>query len=187
MSGWIAVTGGVLGVLFLSLWKLVSRYDHGDYTKKKRQAAIILGAALNGTEPSPALLERLDHAEQLYREGWVTRLILSGGSPNRQDSEASVMKKSLIQRGIPEEALLLEDQSTNTAENLLLTRKVMEQHDITDAYLVTHDYHMFRALGYAKRAGLDLAPAPFHSRTLWMPYHKARECLALIKYALWRK
>lgn len=179
VAGWLLCLFGIC-----VLWRLVSRFDRMDVDKTPRQAAVVLGAALKGEKPGPALRERLDLACRLYKEGRVRKLVLSGGAPNRKRSEAEVMKRYLTERGVAEEALLLEDRSTNTAENLAFVRPILIEHGIRDVYLITHDFHMYRALRCARRIGVPVTPAPVHTRDLWMPYHKTRECLALIKFWL---
>ncbi|SFJ47348.1 YdcF family protein [Thermoflavimicrobium dichotomicum] len=172
----------IMLIVVLLFWRDVSKYDQLEADGKKREAAIILGAAVWKDQPSPALRERLDKGAELYEKGLVSYLILSGGKGTlKKKSEAQVMKEYLLKRQIPEEDLILEDQSTNTQENLLNTRKILDQHHLKQIYLVTHDYHMHRALIYAKQAHITASPAPVHSQVLWLPYHKFRECFAMIK------
>ncbi|OYD07475.1 YdcF family protein [Paludifilum halophilum] len=167
------------------LWMLVSRYNGEIHHREKRQAIIVLGAAIKGEKPGPALKERLDYAYRLYSRGLAPVIICSGGSIKHRISEAEVMKQNLVEKGVPPDSILLEDRSTNTVQNIANTMKILKQHQWDDVYLVTHDYHMYRALFCARRYPVQVTPAPFHTRTLWMGYHKMRECLALIKYGVW--
>jgi uncharacterized SAM-binding protein YcdF (DUF218 family) len=182
---WVLTAGTSLVVIglisFGYLWTLVSRYDHVDPDGQTRQAAIVLGAALWDQQPSPALQERLNQALKLYHDGLVQYIILSGGLGNNGITEAEGMKKYLVDRGVPAEHLILEDRSSNTKENLKFTAEILQKHKWTKLYIVTHDYHMYRALNYARQAGIHASAAPVHSKVLFIPYHKARECLALIK------
>ncbi|MBA4494871.1 YdcF family protein [Paenactinomyces guangxiensis] len=179
------ITGIVLFILvmipFSYLWILVSRYDDTEPDRVPRQAAIVLGAALWDQQPSPALQERLNQALSLYKDGLVQYIVLSGGLGDNGITEAEGMKKYLMDRGVPAGHLILEDRSSNTKENLKFTAEVLQKHKWTKLYLVTHDYHMYRALNYARQAGIQASAAPVHSQVLFMPYHKTRECLALIK------
>ena len=168
-------------LIFILFWNRVSRYDHASIQPTPRPAGLVLGAALWDEKPSPALKERLDLAYQLYREGWVQHLILSGGKGDDGLSEAEGMKRYLVDKGVPPDRLLLEDQSRNTAENIANSKKILLQRNWEQIHLITHDYHMYRALRLAERAGIDATPAPVHSRVLFTPFYKARECLAIIK------
>ncbi|EGK08925.1 protein of hypothetical function DUF218 [Desmospora sp. 8437] len=177
----IAMGAGIAGSFGCLLWIRVSSFDGKRLLPIPRQGAIVLGTALEDHRPSPALQERMDQALKLYQRGLAPILILSGGSPRGTTPEARVMKEYLVERGVRKRDLILEDRSTNTAENLVRSGELLLSHGIRDVYLVTHDFHMYRALRCARRAQLSVTPAPVATRSLWIPYHKARECLALVK------
>lgn len=160
---------------------MVSRYDNVDVQVSSKDAGIVLGAALWDGELSPALEERCQKALDLYRRGLVKYLILTGGLGDDQISEAEAMKRFFIKQGIPDNRLLVEDQATNTQQNFQYSQKWIRQKHITDVYVITHDFHLYRALHYAKQLHIKATPAPVHSQVMWMPYHKTRESLALIK------
>ncbi len=166
---------------YLFLYSLVSKYDHIDPDGKKRQVGIVLGAALWDNQPSPALQERLNVAFQLIQQRKVDYLILSGGRGRAAISEAEAMARYLTQRGVSKKQLLLEKESSNTKENFYYSAKIIRQHSFHEVYIITHDYHMHRALTYAKQANINAVPAPVHSTALWTPFHKSRECLAILK------
>lgn len=149
---------------------------------EKRQVALVLGAALWNDQPSPALRERLNLAYSLYQSGKVEWILCSGGmGSNSTISEAEGMRHYLIELGVPEDRILTENQSHDTKTNLAYSKELLDQKGLTDIYLVSHDYHLYRALRYAEREGLSAVPAPVHSRVLFMPYHKMRESFALLK------
>lgn len=181
---WV-ISGFILFVLlfisFLTLWHLVSQYDQAEPPKEHYQVAIVLGAALWNQQPSPALKERLNLALSLYNQKQVDYLVLSGGLGIGGTTEAEGMKQYLVARGVHPDHLLLEDRSSNTKENLKYTAELLKQHRFKKVVIVSHDYHMYRALNYAEQAGIQASAAPVHSTVLFTPYHKARECLALIK------
>ncbi|SMO32753.1 YdcF family protein [Melghirimyces algeriensis] len=180
LLGLALIITGILG----SLWFSVSQYDGTAPGSQSRDAALILGAAMWGDKPSWALEERLEVALDLYKQNQVDKLILSGGIGDDAISEAEGMKRYLTERGVDQDDLILEDQSTSTEENVRFSRSLMKKNHIQDIYVVTHDYHMHRALHYAQEMKINAHPAPAHSRVLFTPYWKARECLALIKEAI---
>lgn len=151
---------------------------------QQADVAIVLGAAVWGDRPSPGLRERLDTALQLYREGYVPRIIVSGGlGEGKLLSEAAVMREYLIAQGIPAEAILIEDQATSTYENLLFSKALMEQHGLKTALIVSHTYHLARAIDMAAELGIAAHPVGAASHVLNLPYHTTRETLA---YTLWK-
>lgn len=175
----------LLYISYIYLYSRVSDYDRYKPVQHFRYAGIVLGVALRKNQPRPALTERLNQAIYLYRRGLIRVLVLSGGAGKADLSEAKVMARYLTQHGIPSSRLLLEEKSTNTKENLRFTSQLIDP-AWEEVYLITHDFHMMRALHYAKQAEIKVAPVPVHSTQLWIPYHKTRECLALIKQRLIR-
>lgn len=80
---------------------------------------------------------------------------------------------------MPAERILLEDKSTSTYENLLFSQQVMRDHQLQTALVISHDYHLKRAVTIAEALGMSVSPVGVHSRVLFKPYHEAREVLAL--------
>ncbi|WP_166241627.1 YdcF family protein [Paenibacillus turpanensis] len=164
-------------------WRIAS-VEHSKLPERT-DCAIVLGAALWNGAPSPALRERLDYAIQLYRERTFHTFIVSGGydTPQSEWTEAQGMKRYLVQQGIPEQAVLEENQATSTLENVLFSKEVMKAHGLQTAVIVTHQYHGARTQEIAEFVGME----PVHvavtaSNVLWMPWHKARETLAFAKW-----
>ncbi len=74
-------------------------------------------------------------AAQLYLQGYAPRILFTGGLGRNtkrlmQEPEAVIFARTAMECGVPEEAILLEDRSTNTAENILFTRAMMEEQGI---------------------------------------------------------
>lgn len=154
---------------------------------QKADAGIILGAALWNEQPSPALKERLDYAVELYEEGLVDYLILSGGKPNysRGLSEAEGMQRYLVDAGIPQDKLLLETQSRDTYENVEFSKRVAEKHDLGSLMIISHQYHTKRAEDIAAYLGLKhVQTAGTDTKVLNESYHYTREMLAYTKWQL---
>ena len=124
--------------------------------------AIVLGLALEDGKPTGDLLARLDTAEHYIAENPESKLILTGGNPDETGkTEAAVMRDLLLQRGIPEEKMILEDQAETTKENFLNTAKMI--HPEEPVVLISSNYHMDRAARTAKNTGFTRVlrmPAP---------------------------
>jgi uncharacterized SAM-binding protein YcdF (DUF218 family) len=127
-------------------------------------AAIVLGAAQwNGT-PSPVLQARLDHALDLYKRGYVSRVILTGGVGQGDTvSEAAAGKQYLVERGMAPESLLLEEQGLTTWESLRNAAVIARAHGIGTALLVSDPFHMLRSLKMARDLGLVAYGSPTRS------------------------
>ncbi len=97
-----------------------------------------------------------EHAAHLFLEGWAPLLVCSGGlgrltSATWQEAEAYQFAKIARQAGIPESAILLEDQSTNTGENIRFSKALLLEKglEIHSALLVQKPYMERRALATA--------------------------------------
>ncbi len=154
-------------------------------TARKADVAIVLGAAVWGEEPSPGLRERLDQALWLYDNHYVPMLLVSGGlGDGKKITEAAAMKRYLVEHGVPEERILLESQARSTFENLAFSKPIMAEHGLRSALIVSHGFHLARALDMAETLDMTAYPVGTASRVLVIPYHKAREVLAFTKWKL---
>ncbi|UUZ79285.1 YdcF family protein [Paenibacillus sp. P26] len=156
-----------------------------DTMPRPKEAGIVLGAALWQTTPSPALKERLNRAVQLYQAGMIRHIIVTGGydSPNSKLTEAEGMRDYLLEQGVPVAAILLENEARSTYQNLLFSRRLMQQEGWSSAVIITHRYHAVRALDIARYLGYDHpAASPMDSTVLVMSWHKGRETLAYTKW-----
>ncbi|WP_051541280.1 YdcF family protein [Caldalkalibacillus mannanilyticus] len=137
---------------------------------------IVLGAAVWGDEPSPALKERCQWAYHLYSEGYAEKVIVSGGHGNGNISEAEAMKNYLVQLGMSEEAILLEPESRTTEENMKNSASIMRANEYSSAIIVSNQFHLKRAHYYAKREeGLYFSGHGENSKFLFEPYYTLRE------------
>ena len=94
-------------------------------------------------------IDRARLAMQLYREGRVKFILITGGKLPWQQSvepEAKLVARVLQDWGVPKEALLVEDKSRNTYENATLTKSIFDAHGFKTGVLVTSAFHIPRAL-----------------------------------------
>jgi uncharacterized SAM-binding protein YcdF (DUF218 family) len=151
-------------------------------------AIVVLGAAQWNGRPSPVLQARLDRAIALYLDGWAPLLVLTGGSsPADAPSEAAVGREYALAQGIPPAAILLEDQSHTTVENLRGTWEMLAPLGSTEILLVSDPFHMARARCIARNLGFTAHPvptrtSPISERPLEEAWYVLREALALIVY-----
>ncbi|MGG1657955.1 YdcF family protein [Brevibacillus sp. NRS-1366] len=170
----------VAGVTWSGYWWYQIDQTIQKAVPRHADVGIVLGAAVWGEGPSPGLRERLDQALSLYQEGYVPYLLVSGGlGEGKKVTEAAVMRDYLTSHGVPSEQILLESFATNTYENLLFSQQVMKEHDLHDALIISHDYHLARAVVMAESLGMTASPVGVESKVLFGPYHRTREVLAL--------
>ena len=173
-------------VCAVSIW----RYAEVDETRTA-DAAIVLGAAAYESGPSPVYRERLNHGIWLFQQGYVKTLILTGGvAEGNSRSDAAIGAEYALSRGVPAEALLLEETSTITEENLLGAAALMEGNGLETALLVSDPLHMRRAMLQAKDLGLWAYSSPTPTtlyQSLWQKLKfLARETFFYVGYRLLR-
>lgn len=144
---------------------------------------IVLGAAQYDGRPSPAFQRRLDHALGLYRQGHVRQVVVTGGrQPGDRYTEGQVGSAYLHARGVPSSALIAEERSRTTVQNLENARAQLPGG--TPVTLVTDAAHAPRALALARalnmNANVSASPLSPHTSRQYI----LREKLALLGYAL---
>ncbi|OLS36788.1 YdcF family protein [Bacillus sp. MRMR6] len=145
---------------------------------------IILGAKVNGTVPSLALQYRIDTAAEYMKNYTNTVAIASGGKgPGEDISEAEAIKARLIKHGVSEERILVEDQSTDTVENIRFSKQLLTD-EWNSGLVVTNDFHIYRAKSIARDQGLELAGLPADTPAVAVVKSYGREYLAITKYYL---
>lgn len=142
-----------LGILFFAIVEGMILGQFGARAESGADYMIVLGAQWNKNGPSYVLQKRLDKAVEYLLENPETQVIVSGGQGgNEPITEASGMKSYLLQKGIEEERIWVEEQSTNTYENLVYSAEFLKREN-DNVVLVTNNFHMFRALQIAKKQG----------------------------------
>lgn len=116
--------------------------------------AVVLGAAVrpDGT-PSAALTRRTAHAIALFRAGTIDAILACGGVVRHPPSEASLIASLCRDAGIPASAILVEDRSTTTRENLTNAKALLPPG--ARVIIVTDPYHAPRARLIARQIGLE--------------------------------
>jgi uncharacterized SAM-binding protein YcdF (DUF218 family) len=133
----------------------------GQSDPDRADAAIVLGAAVAGSEPTPVFEERLRHAVDLYRSQQVKLLIMTGGTgPGDSLAESEAARRWAIANGVPAGDIITEAQSHTTKQNFINTLPLLEQHGVSRVLVVSDPLHMRRALRMATDLGLDAHPSP---------------------------
>lgn len=137
-------------------------YSYGNISElQKADAAIVLGAAVYGNEPSPVFEERINHGIWLYEHGYVDKLILTGGKGSGEEfSESSIAKNYAIDHAVPEEDIFIEEESTITQDNIFHAAEIVKERGFSTVILVSDPLHMKRAMLMARDAGLSAYSSP---------------------------
>ncbi|MEQ6342557.1 MAG: YdcF family protein [Gammaproteobacteria bacterium] len=144
-----------------------------DLRHPKAQAIVVLGAGRNydapeygGDTASKLALERLRYGAHLHRHTALPVLVTGGALHGEASSEAHIMKDVMVNDfRVP--VRWIEERSITTAENADFSRPILAQAHIQRVYLVTHAWHMPRAVQAFQQAGINIIPAPTGFSTPW--------------------
>ncbi len=177
---------GFVGAIILLNALFIYGVAHTQSNFQHADAAIILGAAIN----TPALSNRTTTALDLYQEGKVDRLVLSGGKIADSDiSEAEYMEKVINRLSNVEVEYILEDQSHNTYENIRNSKQKLSeagQGTESSVVIVSDEFHLARGVLMAKREGFETvywrAPEPSYYSLQDLRFYYMREFFAIFSY-----
>ena len=154
--------------------------------KKQHYDFIIIHGAglLDGERVTPLLKRRIDKAVQAFHQSKNPhiRLIASGGQGSDEKiSEVQAMYNYLVKNtDVPKEAIILEEKSTTTYENLLFSKEIGEQLVENPRFLfVTNDYHVFRTSTYARQIGMQGDGLGCSTASYYIPSAFIREYVAM--------
>lgn len=142
---------------------------------------IVLGARVNGREPSLSLQTRTEAAIEYLKENPETKVIASGGQGSDEEiAEADCIIRLMTEAGIEPERILREGQSTSTAENIRYSYALMQEPDATVG-IVTNGYHMFRAKLIAQsHSEHPIYGLAAKSSIFMLPHNMTREFMTLV-------
>lgn len=142
------------------------------------QIGIVLGGMSNYNEKINRIAfrnggDRLFQALSLYYQGKIKKILISGGSGrvlSQKLKEADFIRQYLSELQFPEQDLIIENQSKNTRENALFSKKILESLNLNENYLlITSSFHMRRAKACFTRVGINAEIYP----TDWFAHYEA--------------
>ena len=149
----------------------------------RTDVAVVFGAGLlwNG-EPSIFLANRLDAAAELYREGRIEAVLVTGDNSSHLYNEPHSMRHYLTHRGVPDSRIVSDYAGFDTWDSCVRAKKIF---GVDRAILVSQGFHIRRAVALCQAAGVDSygVGAADHHDAIWY-YGATRELFAASKAAL---
>lgn len=174
-------------IIIINLW-IASTYSSYKFTSinevPKTRVAIVFGAGLWGDTPSHVLEDRVIAAVELYEEGKVEKIIMTGDNRTSQYDEPGAMIELAKTKGIPDSVLQPDYAGRRTYDSCLRAREIF---NIEEAILVTQSFHMNRALYTCNSLGIEALGFVAEERKYKgddNSYYIIRDYLATIK-AVW--
>ncbi len=160
LKKYIKYTG--VALLFFMTINAISIWDYSlEYSEKKSDVAIVLGAGTNNGTLSPVFKERVNQGIYLYKKGLVKKLIFTGGIGENQDvSDSKVAKNYAAQQGVLQDDIIIEEKSRYTHENLTEAKFIMDSLNFSSALIVSDPLHMKRSMELATAANIECESSP---------------------------
>lgn len=185
----IALTALSMTVIFGAMAAIIVQGRDDVMPEKAPQFVVVLGAQIQGDQPSLTLKKRLDRAYEYLTEHPEASTFVSGGQgPDEQQTEASVMSAYLTARGIDPSRIVEETEASDTRENLLFSAELAKERgiDTVSVLIITSDFHMPRAKYIAGKLGMT----PYGMTSDTWPWilkvnYQLREVFAFVK-AWWK-
>lgn len=162
---WVIAIAAVLLVLivtvlgFMAAIYIEARNDEA----RETDAIVVMGAAQYNGRPSGVLRARLDHALTLYQQGYAPVIIVTGGKMEGDVfTEAGTSEQYLLDRGVPQSAILMEDEGRDTWASMQGVGAVADARGIETVLIVSDGFHLYRSERMAEAVGLEAysSPAP---------------------------
>ena len=168
----VLLTMGFVAGCGIVVWRSA---HHDDASQIDRaDAIVVLGAAQYDGEPSPVFAGRLDHAALLYEQGRAERvLVLGAGQPGDRFTEAEAGAAYLIDKGLPEDAIIPVPKGHTTFESFQAAAPVMEKAGLQSAFLVSDPWHNARVERMARDVGIE-----GHASATWQSAATSQETRA---------
>lgn len=145
----------------------------------KKPVAIVFGAGYyEGGRLSSILQDRVDTAIELYENGKVKKLLMTGTNNTVKYNETSAMVKYAISKGVPPEDIVSDYAGFRTYDSLYRAKEIFQ---VNSAILVTQQYHLFRAIYIANNFNINSIGIVSNKRKyLKEDWYETREFIAII-------
>jgi SanA protein len=119
-----------------------------------RDVALVLGTnpLIAGRYINPYFTSRIEAAASLYHSGVVKHLLVSGDNSQQAYDEPTEMKRALMTKGVPEEAISLDYAGFRTLDSVVRSKYIFQQQEVI---IVSQAFHNKRALFIAHQKGIN--------------------------------
>lgn len=156
---------------------------------EKFDVAVILGAAVwSNNKPSPVFAGRINEGAELYKSGEVKKLQVTGGNAPGEISEAEAAREMLIELGVDEQDILLEQQTATTSEQIKFIRENLQIPGKTDSVIIISDkFHLARVMEICRFYRVNARPVSTGKNLRWEKYlyYHLRESIGLLLFWLY--
>lgn len=160
LAGTVAAGVGLLLVAALFPLAQMAFFGTSDY-RAKADAAVIFGAKANSDGSlSSSLDERVQTGVELYKQGLVSQLVMSGATGTSGVDEPSAMRSAAVAAGVPSSAILLDHKGFDTDGTVAQTTALFAKSGVRRVLVVSQPYHLPRVKLAYLAAGWDVRTVP---------------------------
>ena len=158
----IVLVASAVAVTALTAFTVARIIRQGDLDEARpADAIVVLGAAQYNGVPSAVFAARLDHAIELYQQGFASLFVVTGGKlPGDRFTEAETAAAYAERHGVPAEAITGENTGRDTLESLEAVGAILRSRHLSSAIFVSDRTHMLRVLRMATDQGLQAWGSP---------------------------
>ena len=174
-----------IGIFLVCGFLMVRASSQGE--KAEADAVIVLGAAVHGDKVTWVLENRLNTAIEYIKEHPNAICVVSGGQGAGETvTEASAMKKYMLERGMDASRVYTEEKAKNTKENFEFSKAIIDKAIGNNARIafVTTNFHVYRAGQVAREQGVNAVGIPADDVWYLRLNNFLRECVGICVYAL---
>lgn len=147
-----------------------------------REVGLLLGTSPLGRtgRPNQFFIRRIEAAVALYKAGKIDRFIVSGARRSQWYDEPEAMRKALLNRGLPDNILILDGKGFHTIASIVRAKEVFSVDSLT---IISQEFHNERAIFMANHNGVDAIAynAANTSSCKWKIIMMGRECMSRVK------
>lgn len=177
----------VAGIVYVGVNFFLVRWTASRDQARPVDVIVVLGAAQYNGRPSPQLRARLDHTIELWDEGLAPAVFVTGGNqPGDVYTEAESSKNYLVEHGVPEDVISMEDTGHSTWESLANFAGVAREQGWDRVLLVTDPYHSLRSRLIAQELGLTAYTSPTRTSPVQGSTEMSRELKEALGISLGR-
>lgn len=155
----------------------------------KESVAVVLGAAVwSDNKPSPSLAFRVDKAAELFKEGVVDKIQLTGGNAPGEMSEAEVSYSYILKKGISSENIWIEKNTTSTIQQVrFIKNELINKKKVNSVIIISDFYHLQRVREICRfyNVHANVVASDLNLKTDRLIFYQLRECIALLVFWLY--
>jgi SanA protein len=146
---------------------------------------VVLGTSkyMENGKPSPEFRGRIEAAAELYKNGKLRHLIVSGANPDQSYNEPRAMRRELVKAGVPDSAITMDFAGFRTLDSIVRAQAIFGLQQFT---IITQRYHSYRAVFISRKLNLKVVVfiAPATADGGYGSRNPPREVLARVKAIL---